>query len=168
VSVTRRLAVCAVVALAGCYTLVPARQSAPEPGTVVALDITDAGRVALGGLIGPEIAQVEGRVVGMDSSEYVIGVTTVRFLRGGDQVWHGETVHIKTAYVASRYERQFSAARTAALGAAAVGVVALVATKSLRGFGQGDSGKTGSDSTGTTQRVPQLPPHRAPQRAPRP
>jgi len=166
VSAAKRLAVCAVVALAGCYTLVPARRSAPEPGSVVALDITDAGRVALGGLIGPEIGQVEGRFVGMDSSEYVIGVTTVRFLRGGDQVWHGENVHIKTAYVASRYERQFSAARTAALGAVAVGAVALVAAKSLRGFGQGDSGKTGGDSTGQTQRVPPRPPVRAPQRAP--
>lgn len=156
---------CAVAALAGCYTLEPARQSAPQPGSVIALDITDAGRVALGGLIGPEIAQVEGRLVQMDSSEYVIGVTTVRFLRGGDQVWHGETVHIKTAYVTSRYERQFSAARTAVLGAVAVGAIALVATKSLRGFGQGDSGKTPGDS-GQTQRVPQRVPHRMPQRMP--
>jgi hypothetical protein len=132
---------------------------------VIALDITDAGRVALGGLMGPEIAQVEGRLVGMDSSEYVVGVSDVRFLRGGDQVWHGETVHIKSAYVTSRYERQFSAVRTAALGAVAVGAVALIATKSLRGFGQGDSGKTPGDS-GQTQRVPQRMPHRMPQRMP--
>lgn len=152
------------MSLAGCYTLVPARQTTPQPGDVIALDITDAGRVALGGLIGPEISQVEGRFVGMDSSAYVVGVTAVRFLQGGDQVWHGENVHIKSEYVASRYERRFSAVRSVALGAVAVGAVALVATKSLHGFGQGaESGKTPGD-TGQTVRVPQ----RVPQRVPRP
>lgn len=164
-NVTKRVAgfaVAASVSLAGCYTLVPARQTAPQPGDEIALDITDAGRVALGGLIGPEISQVEGRFVGMDSSAYVVGVTTVRFLRGGDQVWHGENVHIKPEYVASRYERRFSTARTVALGAVAVGAVALVAAKSLQGFGQGgDSGKTPGD-TSQTVRVPQPVPHRVP------
>lgn len=142
------------MSLAGCYTLEPARTSAPQPGSVIAVDITDAGRVALGGMIGPEIAQVEGRLIGADPSEYVIGVTDVRFLRGGDQVWHGETVHIKSEYVSARYDRRFSAVRSAALGAVAVGAVALIATKSLHGFGQGESGKTPSD-TGMTQRIPQ-------------
>jgi hypothetical protein len=142
--------------LAGCYTLEPARRSAPEPGSVIALDITDQGRVALGGLIGPALSQVEGRVISTDSSEYVLGVTGVRFLAGGEQVWHGETVHIKSEYVGSRYERRFSAGRTAALGAVAVGAVVLVAAKGLRVLGQGTTDKTPGD-TAQTQRVPRRP-----------
>jgi hypothetical protein len=35
----------------------------PAVGEKVAFDVNDAGRVALGGSLGPEIAQIEGRVV---------------------------------------------------------------------------------------------------------
>jgi hypothetical protein len=169
-AVMKRMAVCstaALIGLAGCYTLEPAGTSAPQPGSVIALDITDAGRIALGGMIGPEISQVEGRLEGMDSTEYTVGVTTVRFLRGGDQVWHGETVRIKSAYVGSRYERRFSGARSAVLGAAAAGVVALVATQSLRGFGSGGTPEGPIDSS-KTQRVPRRLRRGMPQRMPRP
>ncbi len=36
---------------------------APEIGNEMAFDITDVGRVGLGPSMGPEIAQVEGRLV---------------------------------------------------------------------------------------------------------
>ncbi|HEV8496781.1 MAG TPA: hypothetical protein VGQ56_07975 [Gemmatimonadaceae bacterium] len=120
---------------------------------MIAVDITDQGRVALGGLIGPELSQVEGTLISMDTSEYVLGVTGVRFLRGGEQVWHGERVRIKSEYVASRYERRFSTVRSVTLGAVAVVIVALVASKSLRGFGQGDKGQP-PDTGVVTQRLP--------------
>lgn len=107
----------------------------------------------MGGLIGPELSQVEGTLISMDTSEYVLGVTGVRFLRGGEQVWHGERVRIKSEYVASRYERRFSTVRSVTLGAVAVVVVALVASKSLRGFGQGDKGQP-PDTGVVTQRLP--------------
>ncbi len=139
--------------LAGCYTLQPARQS-PEPGSTIALDISDQGRVALGGLVGPELSQVEGRFVGMENSEYVLHVTGVRFLRGGEQGWAGETVRIKPEYVTSRYERKFSTVKSVALGAIAAGAVALVATAGLRGLNQGDRGGPSIDSSGTTVRRP--------------
>jgi hypothetical protein len=132
--------------------LEPARLT-PEPGSVIALDITDRGRVALGGDIGPELSQIEGRLVSRDSSEYVLGVTGVRFLRGGEQVWHGETVHLKSDYVGNRYERRFSTARSVALGALAVGAVAIVATTSLRGLGQGDR-ETPPDTGAIKVRIP--------------
>src|SRR4051794_22398799 len=90
----------------GCYSLQPIRGTTPEPGMVIGLDITDAGRVALGGAMGPEISRVEGRLVSRDSSEFVIGVSGVDLLRGGEQVWHGEIVHVKREYVSSIYERR--------------------------------------------------------------
>jgi hypothetical protein len=109
--------------------------------------------MALGGLVGPELAQIEGRLVSLENREYVLHVTGVRFLRGGEQGWRGETVRIKPEYVTSRYERTFSTERSVALGAIAVAAVVLVATKGLRGFSQGDRGIT-PDSTGTTLRRP--------------
>jgi len=144
------------VCLAGCYTLEPARRQTPEPGSAIALDISDQGRVALGGLVGPELSQIEGRFVSMESGEYVIHVTGVRFLRGGEQGWRGETVRLKPEYVSSRYERKFSSVRTAALAAVAVGAVALVAAKGLRGFTQGDRGSTPGDTSQTVRLPPPL------------
>jgi len=49
--------------LAGCYTLQPAGGVVPSVGTQVAFDVNDVGRLALGGSMGPEIGQIEGRVV---------------------------------------------------------------------------------------------------------
>jgi len=118
----------------------------PEPGGVIGLDINDAGRVVLGGAMGPEISQVEGRLVSRDTSEFVVGVLAIRLLRGGEQVWHGETVHVKREHVTSIYERRFSKTRTIIAGAVGVGVVAALASKSLRGVFTADDPKGPSDT----------------------
>ncbi len=106
------------ILLVGCSTLEPTGGVVPAPGMGVAFDINDVGRVALGGLIGPEIGQVEGLLLQKDTADYLVAVETVRFLRGGEQVWKREHVHIKPAYVSTVYEKQFSKARTAMASAA--------------------------------------------------
>jgi len=106
--------------------------------------------------VGPELAQIEGKFVGMENGEYVLHVTGVRFLRGGEQGWRGETVRLKPEYVTSRYERKFSTARTVALSAIAVAAVALVATKGLSGLIQGDKGSTPGDTSQTVRRPPPI------------
>ena len=145
--------------LAGCYTLQPARQLTAIPvGAVIALDITDRGRAALGGSIGPEVGQIEGRLVSMDTSEYVLQVTGIRFLRGGEQAWTGEVVHVRSEYVSSRYERRFSTVRSVLLGAVAVGAIAVAAAEGLSGLGTGDvSGPAKGDTSATQTRVPRKP-----------
>ena len=67
--------------LAGCYTLQPASGGAPVVGTKVAFDVNDAGRVALGGPLGPEVTQIEGQLVQQDSSGYLLAVSAIRTLR---------------------------------------------------------------------------------------
>lgn len=124
--------------LAGCYTLQPARGVTPAVGSRVALDVNDAGRLALGGSMGPEIDQVEGRLLERTDSEYVLSVSSVRFLRGGQQTWTGETVRIKSEHVAATYTRQFSRSRTVALAAVGGGALAFVVTRSLVGSGEDD------------------------------
>lgn len=133
-----------VVLLAGCYTLQPARGITPEPGSQVALDLNDVGRVALGGSMGPAIAQVEGRLIDSRDGEYLIAVEAVRLLQGGEQVWSGEEVRIKNEYVGYTYRRRFSPKRTVAVTAIGIGgFTAFFLTRSLLGSGNAGDGNGG-------------------------
>jgi len=123
------------LSLVGCYTLQPTGGAAPAVGTEVAFDVNDAGRFALGGALGPEIAQIQGRLLEQADSEYVLSVSGIRHLRGGEQAWSGETVRVKREHVNSTYERKLSRGRTIALGAAGVGLLAFFVTRSIVGSG---------------------------------
>jgi hypothetical protein len=151
----KRLTFLAAVGLctAGCYTLQPVVGSGPFLGDQLSLSINDAGRVALGGAIGPEISEIEGRLVQKDSSQYVMSVTLLRLLRGGEQVWSGEKIPVKSAFVSSVQVRRFSRARSVALGAVGVGTVAYMLTRAIIGSGSHEN-KPGqpSDSANTLRR----------------
>ena len=145
----------AAVLVAGCYTLEPVQGPTPQAGTEIAFDINDAGRLALGGTMGPEITQIEGRLLEKGPAEYLVAVSSVHMMRGGEQVWSKEPVRIKSEYVSSVYAKKFSAARTIALSAVGVGIVAAIAGRSLVGGGAVDQGQVGpSDSSHTTRRRP--------------
>jgi len=141
-----------VVSVAGCYALQPARSGVPPVGTQVAFDVTDSGRVALGGAMGPEIAQIEGRLVSNEDSVYVVAVSAIRLLRGGEQVWRGEHVRLKRGYVATPYVRRFATGRSVAVGSTVVGgFAAFLITRALRGGGEERNGRMPGD-TAETQR----------------
>lgn len=147
-----RLVGMAVLVLAGCYTLKPAGGVTPEVGTKVAFAVNDAGRVALGGSMGPEVAQVEGQLLEMDSATYLVAVSGVRTIRGDEQVWSGEQVRLKPEHVAYTYKRKFSAGRSIGLGVVTVGgFAALLATRSLLGFGS--TGGPGDEDTAHTRLI---------------
>jgi hypothetical protein len=132
--------------LVGCYTLQPTRGGVPDIGTQVTFDVNDAGRVALGGSMGPEIGQIEGKLIEKGNGNYVVAVSAIRLLRGGEQVWSGEPVQLKSEYLGSAYERRFSKSRTVLLGAVTVGgFAAFLATRSLIGSGS-ESGKMPQDT----------------------
>jgi len=116
------------VLLAGCYSLQPVRGVEPQVGTRVAFDVNDAGRVALGGAMGPEIAQVEGLLVEKDNGSYLLSVTAIRTLRGFEQVWAGEQVRLQQGHLGSVYERRFSTGRTIAISAVGIGGLAAIIT----------------------------------------
>jgi hypothetical protein len=138
--------------LGSCYTLRPTKGAVPDVGTRVAFDVNDAGRIALGGSMGPEISQIEGRLISKENGEYVVAVSSVQLLRGGQQVWSGEQVRIKPEHVRSVYERRLSTGRSIALGASVVGsVAAFLVTRALTTSGSDNPGGPPSD-TGQTQR----------------
>ncbi len=124
--------------LLGCYTFRPVVEPL-APGAEVAFDVNDAGRVALGGVMGPEIARIEGRLLERGADDYVVAVSAVRLLRGGEQIWSGEPVRVRADHIGPAQERRFSRGRTAALGAGVLGGLALVViTRTLIGGGTED------------------------------
>jgi hypothetical protein len=135
----RRFRLVAVVGfgalLGACYTLEPAGGVVPEVGAELAFDVNDAGRVALGGTMGPEIGQIEGRLISRESGDFLVAVSAVHLLRGGMQVWGGEQVRLRPEYLGSTYQRHFSRERTLAMTAAGIGGFVYLVTRSLRGSG---------------------------------
>lgn len=148
-----RLAIVAVLTV-GCYTLQPIEGRGVTPGMEIGLDITDAGRVALGGTMGPEIGQVEGRLYAKDGGDYEVAVTSVHFLRGGEQRWTGERVKIREQDVARVYEKKLSNERTIAISAVGLGSVLFLVTRSLHVGASPDTRSTGGGDTAHTQRRP--------------
>ena len=139
----------------GCYTLQSAAGVVPEIGSEVAFDVNDVGRVALGGTMGPEIKQIEGRVISRDQGEFTLAVSAIRLLQGGEQVWRGEQVRLKSEYLGNAYERKFSRSRTLVLSAASIGSFAYLLTRSLRASGTEDETPVPEPGgPGTANRVP--------------
>lgn len=139
----------------GCYTLQPIAGQPLPLGTQVSLAINDNGRAALGGSMGPEISDIQGRLLQKDSAEYVLSVTQISLLRGGEQVWAGERVSIKRDYVATVSERKFSRGRTTIVSAAALGVLAIVFSQGVLGQLSGEDGKVPPDSANSS-RIPRF------------
>jgi hypothetical protein len=138
---------------AACYTLqaVPGGTT-PLLGQPIAVDLTDAGRVAMGGSMGPEIAQIEGRLTRLDAGQMELAVSAVRYLRGGEQGWSGEKVQVRSEHISRLYEKKLSKGRTVAASAVGIGVVVFLATRSLVGSGLGDEGKLPVDTLDSQRR----------------
>ncbi len=135
-----------LVSLAGCYGYAAPRGPEPEVGINVALDINDAGRAALGGQMGPDIATVQGQLIDRDSAGYLLSVSAVRLRMGGEQIWNGEQVRIRDDHVWNRAERRFSWGRTVAFGGVGVGgILGLLAALGAFEPGSQDDGNGGCE-----------------------
>lgn len=143
-----------------CYILKPvAGGVVPTVGSRIAVDITDAGRVALGGLMGPEIRQIEGRLVRNEEAEIEVAVSMVRMLRGGEQSWTDERIRVRKEHISLYYEKELSRGRTVAASAAGVGLIAIFVGKGIVGALSGEEDVTPDDTSNTIRR-PVRPPIR--------
>jgi hypothetical protein len=137
----RLLVLFALFAGAGCYTLQPVSGGVePETGTRLDVTLNDAGRVALGPLIGAEVDRIDGTLLEKDSAGMTLAVKHVVGLNGSTQIWSDELVRVQGSHIRQLARRQFSPARTAALGAAGVGGFTLMIFSGLNPFGLGDDG----------------------------
>ena len=139
--------------LTGCYSMVPVVGNAPPLGSRVALQVNDAGRVALGEAVGPEVAELEGRLVDRDSARLVLSMSMVRLLRGGVQVWSGERVTVRREHVSAVRERHFSKSKSAILAGAASAALAVIIRQGILGGGTIDPTVSRPDTAQST-RIP--------------
>ena len=150
-----RFSVCCVALFAAqaCYDYVPV-ETAPTTGARVALVVTDQGRVSLADRFGPGIATIDGQLVGVQDSNYIINVYRVSQISGSHALWTGEQSHINRALVGMVRLRQLSFWRTAALvGVAAAGAVALAAGGLSAAGSQPDS-TSGTTKPPLSNRIP--------------
>ena len=152
-SVALVLALANVVAVSGCYTLQPVTRQALPAGMTISLSINDAARASLSAQMGPNISQIQGRLIREDTSGFLLAVSEVRTFRDGTQVWSGEHILVKKEFVNQASERKFSRTKTAIVGVAVVGVLAILASQGIIGSLSGDDGKPPIDTV-VTSKIP--------------
>ena len=106
-----------------CYSYAPVR-STPQPGSQVALEVTDEGRVALNEKIGPGVVRLEGTLAGVDGDDLLLDASAVRQVRGYITDLGGVRVRLPQKYVTRMDERRLSRSRTLLVVG---GIVAIVA-----------------------------------------
>jgi len=128
-----------VVWTSGCYSYAVRPVSEISPNASVTADINDAGRVALGERVGPEVMQLEGKVVQRSDTSVRLLVSHVTYLNGTTEEWQGQEVGLRVQDVKTVTQRTFSRSRTALLiGAMAVGLVAAILSLNFLGITSGD------------------------------
>jgi len=136
--------------LAGCYTYTPIATLQPVPGTNLSLVLSDEGRMQSMRQVGPYAMRIEGELLQATPDDLVLAVSDVVDIRGTHSKWTGESVSLPRSYVMMTYQKQFSRSRTTLLATAvAGGIIAIIASRSLLGFGgSGDTGTIPPDPNG--------------------
>ena len=126
-----------------CYAYTPVR-TPPTPGSQVALEVTDEGRVALNEKIGPGVVRLEGTLAGVEGNDLLVDATAVRQVRGYISDLGGVRVRLPQQYVTRMDERQLSRKRTLLMGGIIAGVVAaFFIAKGVSGRGTPPEGPPG-------------------------
>jgi len=123
----------------GCYSYTPIA-STPAPSIELAVDLTDRGRVHAAPDIGSAVTRVEGSLIDVNDTAYVLAVRSVMGVSGGRTRWGGERVALPRDYVARTFERRFSRSRTTLVVTGVIAAVgAFFLSKDLLGFGGGSA-----------------------------
>jgi len=105
-----------------CFSYAPV-QTTPQPGTQVALEVTDEGRVALSEKIGPGVVRLKGTLAGVEGDALLVDASSVRQVRGYISDLGGVRVTLPKRYVTRMDERRLSRSKTMLVVG---GVVAIV------------------------------------------
>jgi hypothetical protein len=147
VAAYRLLAAVGIVSMlvsTGCYTYPARTTSEVNPPALVAVDVTDAGRVELSDQMGNEVKRIEGQVVQRSDSALRLMVTEVSFLNGTSNKWQGQEVTIRPLDVKALSQRTYSRQRTLLATLALGGLIAVtVATKGFSNLFSGDPSTDG-------------------------
>jgi hypothetical protein len=126
----------ALLLTAGCYSYNPLTTPSPEPGTYLAVTLTDMGSDRMARSLGPNAFILRGRYLGDSDQGMLLSVSSVETKRGIAQSWQGETVTVPAEAVASLDVRRLAKGRSIMLaGLSAGGLVATTVAFSLLGGG---------------------------------
>jgi hypothetical protein len=140
--VRRSAILLSLLLVVGCFRYTPSVAAETSAGDVVRIRLTDAGALRLAAAIGPQAQLVEGRLVSVADTGYVVAVSSVT--RSSDSIiqWAGEPVTIPRDAIAATERRVLDAGRTALTAGVALAAVALTG-KWVRGAGGGAGTDTG-------------------------
>lgn len=140
----RRVLVLPVLA-AGCYRYAAVEPTGIAPASDVRLDLTAAGASALVPTLGQSTTAVEGKILRVTDSTYVLGVSSTLKRAEDDEtsftrtVWAGESVSIPRSAVAGVELRSLDRRRTI-MAASLVTVLGVLAAEVIvHGIGSGGS-----------------------------
>jgi len=141
------IAVAATQGLSACYRYTPILATPADVGTDVRVGLTDAGSLALGPMIGPQVETMDGRLVTIADTSLVLSVQQTENRAGLETSWRGERVTVPRSAVARIERRQLSQGRSWAVGALAVAAVAAIGRAVNLVGGGGSRGGGGSGKT---------------------
>lgn len=106
---------------AGCYTYRPVETPSPKVGAQVSAELTRDGTSAMTPVLGPDVAEVNGKVVEASADTLRLSLVSVTNQRGIPTSWRGELVPVPRAGVNSLGQRRLAPGGTALLS---VGITA--------------------------------------------
>ena len=124
--------------LAACYTYRPV-PATPAPQSRVAVVLSDYGRLEASRQIGPQTERVEGSMIAVTDTAYLLAISGVKPISRPWVRWSGEQVSFRRDYVALMYERRLARGRTALfVGGVAFAALTLMVNLDILGFGSLD------------------------------
>ncbi len=137
--------VCFALVLSGaCYRYTPTPNAAPVSGDVVRFDLTTAGIGRMSSVLGRDAVAVEGSILAVDDTSYVMSVSGTRQRENQSKLsWAGERVVIPRSAVQSMERRSLDRKKTW-LVAGLVVLGAIAAKAVISGFEALAGGDDGS------------------------
>ncbi len=133
----------ATVSLTGCYAFVPTTTATLPERTPVTIELTMGGTVALAGVIGQNVNEVEGTIVRSSADTLVVAVENTYTTQRQKFASSGTEVSLPRSLVQVVKVRTFSRKRTVLMaigGVAGVAVAATVISSSGSSSGDGNGG----------------------------
>jgi hypothetical protein len=137
--VLRCVALVLTIALAGCYTYVPAAAPPTERGSRVRVNLADPAELRLANVTANDVVTVTGDVIHLAEDSLALSAWELRSASGFEHLASGETVRIERDNIAGLERRKLSALRSALVtGALVLGGALFFAV-----VGGGDNGGEG-------------------------
>ncbi len=143
----RMAAVAGVMSSVACYNQVPVSEAPAAAGEKVTAILTPDGSVQMVPKVGPNVHEVDGRLVVFDMSTVTIALETTVGLDGAQQQWSGDRIAFPRSALEQLTTPKFSKKNTVLLGVATVAGVVI-----LRGMLGGTSLIGGSQAGGPPTR----------------